>query len=283
MKTRTIAALLGGFIVALIASSGCGEPTSQHIERLSDPRHEQRLSAGYKLVVIGEPAVAPLIAAASAGSDSLRYICAQILGLIGTPSVLPYLRQLLTDSNSHVRRQAAQALSGFSDPDLVVPLTQLLLADAAPDVRAAAAQSLGRFRSPLASASLLAALDDTSASVRRNALAGIDLIWSPEMGPIVADVLLDPDETTRYIAAQLLGQHKEHGAVGALRKALRDSSVWVRKEAALALGELADSAAVDDLSRMARRHAGPDGAAARLALRQLAGLDDQVPDSDKTE
>ena len=146
MMLRTVAAFLGGLVVALMVNTGCGERrTSKYIERLSDTRREQRLAAGYELVSIGEPAVAPLIAAASAGSNSLRYICAQILGRIGAPSALPYLRQLTTDGNSHVRRQAAQTLSGFSDPDLIVPLTKLVLADSVAHVRGGClAQGLAR-------------------------------------------------------------------------------------------------------------------------------------------
>ena len=90
MMLRTVAAFVGGLVLALMVNTGCDERrTSKYIERLSDTRREQRLAAGYELVSIGEPAVAPLVAAVSAGSNSLRYICAQILGRIGAPSALP--------------------------------------------------------------------------------------------------------------------------------------------------------------------------------------------------
>lgn len=256
------------------ALAGCAEERAEsHVARLGAPEREERIAAGYQLVLMGESAVAPLVAAATTGSDSLRYIAAQILGRIGSPSGLPCLRALARSHSVPVRREAVLALGRCREPALVGPLADILLRDSVATVRAAAAQGLGQLGQAPAAASLLAALDDTSALVRRSALAGLDGIWTQDAGAAVAAALDDADETARYVAAQLLGRHVVTAAAGALRAALADSSVWVRAEAARALVALADTNAVDDLVRVLERHVGPDADAAREALRALTGME----------
>ena len=88
----------------------------------------------------------------------------------------------------------------------------------------------------------------------------------------------DPDETVRFIAAQMLGTHRAHESRLALSSALTDTSVFVRVEAARALGQLGDTAAVKSLVKLLKRGDGPDSEAARRALLVLTDLDYVVLD-----
>ena len=83
----------------------------------------------------------------------------------------------------------------------------------------------------------------------------------------------------RFVAAQSLGQHRVASARQPLRLALRDSSVWVRAEAARSLGELGDPKAIEDLGLLLERgDDGPDRDAAREALKKLM-TDNEVVDA----
>ena len=142
---------------------------------------------------------------ATAGSDSLRYIAAQILGQIGDRRATPFLKSLLCDKNRHVREQTVRALGQLDDPRLHTTLASVLADDSVPEVRGAAAWSLGNLRDTTAVPSLVLALADTVPSVRRQALAALQFLWTPEAEAAALDAIRDRDDTVRYIAAQLLG------------------------------------------------------------------------------
>ena len=74
------------------------------IADLSDPVSETRRKAAYELVNEGNAAVEPIHRALNPGTDTLRYISAQILGRIGNPRSASVLLGLTHDSNLHVRK-----------------------------------------------------------------------------------------------------------------------------------------------------------------------------------
>ena len=253
----------------------CGERRAQvHVSRLSDPDRETRIQASGKLVEMGDAAVEPLIAGvAASGSDSLEYISAQILGRIGSRRAIPFLRQLAHRDNPFVRREAVTALGQTGDGGLVSLLADILQSDPDTEVRASAAKSLGSFRDTTAVQPLILSLQDTSAAVRRHALASLHFLWTADAERAAIGCLRDPDETVRFIAAQMMGTHRTGKARDALCKALLDTSLWVRTEAARSLGFLGDSTAVENLVALLRREGGPDHDAARQALRAITGMD----------
>ena len=167
------------------------------------------------------------------GSDSLRYISAQILGRIGDQRALPVLKGLARDSNEHVRRAALVALGNMADSVLVAYLALTLAEDPLHTLRAAAAASLGDLGDTLAVPALVQALADTAASVRKQAVVALHRLWTRQAETTIARVVVeDREEIVRFVAAQSLGQHRAVSASLQLRAALRDSSVWVRAEAA---------------------------------------------------
>ena len=160
---------LASLCVGLLSCAA--QQAEYYIDQLDDPRHQVRLDASHALVQLGGTAVEPLMDRATAGSDSLRYIAAQILGQIGDRRATPFLQSLLRDENRHVREQAVRALGQLDDPRLHTTLASILADDSVPEVRGAAAWSLGNLRDTTAVPSLVLALADTVPSVRRQALA----------------------------------------------------------------------------------------------------------------
>lgn len=261
-------------ILSLFALAGCAERRAAiYVDQLADPSRKVREEASHKLVEIGRSAVKPLIARATAGSDSLQYISAQILGQIGDRRAIPFLRQLSQSSNLHVRQKAVLALGMMDDVSLLKPLLQILASDPDTTIRRTAAYSVGNLRDTSAVAPLIEALADPSAVVRKHVLAALNRLWTSAARKATIKALQDADGTVRYIAAQMLGNHRAHQGVEPLRAALRDPNVWVRTEAARALGLIGDDSVVEDLENLLQRNPGPDHEAARQALRTLTGMD----------
>jgi HEAT repeat protein len=262
-------------LTLLAALTGCGEQRSKpYIEALSHPDRQIRLEASYNLVMIGVPAVPPLLSRLQAGaSDSLLYIGTQILGRIGDPSAIPFLKSLLGTDDPFVRREVVLALGKMGDATLLPTLSSILQTDTEAQVRAAAAQSLPNLRDTSAVAVLMHALQDSATAVRHSALAGLNRLWSGTSETAALAALHHKDETTRYIAVQILSKRRVVAALEDLSIALADSSVWVRLEAARALGRLNDLRAVPSLEKMLKRYNGPDSDEARRSLRALTGMD----------
>lgn len=261
-------------LASLCASllSCAAQQAEYYINQLDDPRRQVRLDASHALVQLGGAAVEPLLHHAAVGSDSLRYIAAQILGQIGDQRTIPFLKSLLRDDNRHVREQAVRALGQLDAPRLHATLANVLSSDSVPAVRGAAAWSLGNLRDTTAVPSLVRALADTVSAVRRQALAALQFLWTPAAEAATLAALGDRDDNVRYIAAQLLGHHRTHRALDALCRALADDNIWVRVESARTLGRIGDAAAVGPLERMFAEREGPDHEAAKEALQQLTGL-----------
>ena len=266
MSKLVLASLCAGLL------SCAAQQAEYYIDQLDDSRSQVRLDASHALVQLGGAAVEPVMDRAAAGSDSLRYIAAQILGQLGDRRAIPFLKELLRADNRYVREQAVRALGQLDDPRLHATLASVLAGDSVPDVRGAAAWSLGNHRDTTAVPSLVHALRDTVPLVRRQALAALQFLWTSAAEAAALDALRDRDDNVRYIAAQLLGHHRTHRALDALCLALTDDNIWVRAESARTLGRIGDTTAVAPLERMFAEREGPDHEAAKEALQQLTGL-----------
>ncbi len=258
-------------LVALLL--GCDQHVAVHIEKLSDPAADVRRKAAYELVNIGNSAVDPLLLTLSSGSDTLRYIGAQVLGRIGAPRSAPMLLALSHDANTHVRKEAILALGKIHVATLKDTLQRILQHDPMPELRAMAAESLTSFRDTAVVAALREALADSSAMVRQSAIAALNKTWTPSTAKSVLRAMRDPDEKVRFIATQIAAIRQIADARHPLRRALSDPSPWVRAEAARGIAQLADTAAVDALINLLRRYDGADADAAHKALRELTGVD----------
>ena len=264
-------ALCGLLISALL--SGCDQHLDARIADLADPSSEVRRKAAYELVNEGDSAVDPLLLALASGSDTLRYIGAQVLGRIGAPRSAPLLLELSRDANTYVRKEEIIALGKIHIPSLRDTLQDILQRENEVELRASAIEGLVALRDTLVVGALQTALTDTSALVRQSAIAALNKVWLTSSGPFVLNAMRDPDEKVRFIATQIAAIRPIPDALRPLRQSLEDTSPWVRAEAARGLAQLADTTAVDALVGLLKRSDGPDAEAAHKALLDLTGID----------
>ena len=241
--------------IPLIIVVSCGEKIAmQHIERLKSDDREVRLDAGYQLLVIGKPAVKPLIQVVQGNAERSRFIAAQLLGKIGDLRAVEPLIALLTSDNVHFREVIVDALGKFADERCVQPLVDLLYDDPAPSVRAKAAKALGILRYIETEEPLIDALQDSCAVVRKMALVGLDCFRDSRLNSTYLEMTRDHDAEVRYVAVQILRSSKFHDALSRFIELLHDHVPEVRQEAANALGDLGDKKAVNPLLNMLSKY-----------------------------
>lgn len=168
-------------------------------------------------------------------------------------------------------RNAADILGAFEHPIAVADLTAAAQRmDLSPEARGHAVRALGNIGHASANAGLAAAMQDSDASVRSEALdAWLKIRGQRDAAPAVA-LLADSDLVVRRKAAAVVGRLAEASARVALEQQLAsDEDPAVRRNAAWALGRIGDAAsrtalqaAADDPSSLVRM-------SARAALRNL--------------
>jgi HEAT repeat protein len=162
------------------------------------------------------------------------------------------MTQRLTDSNVTRARNAAEALGNFKDP-AQVPLLGRVVTDASKpaEVRAAAARSLGVAGYPEGAAALQAAIGDSDAGVRRDAVRSLRYIRGFKDGSVVVPALTDSDVLVRRAAVQLAGVLRDPQALNALTSVVQnDQDARVRRQAAWALGQIGSRTAFEALSKV---------------------------------
>ena len=262
--------VLSFLFTGIIAS--CGKPTTEVlITQLSDKQSGVRRKAAYALVDAGESSLKPLIKIIPTAPDTVRYIGAQILGRIGSPSARFTLLKLSYDENSHVKNEALRALGKIHQPDLIDTLIKFTTQDRPEKSRAAAIEGLSSFRDTSILPTVMKLMTDNSHIVRKEALTAIGKLWTKKAEATVIDLISDSNETIRYIAVQLSGVRQIKQANSALHLALNDPSIHVRTEAVKSLGLLKDTTAIPFLIKMIKKFEGPDTRVALTTLRELTG------------
>jgi HEAT repeat protein len=246
-------ALLTGF-----ASHGHGQ--TNRVDKLiadlqSTGSYVSRRDAATALGEIKDPrAVEPLLLAVKESAAGVRSEAAKALGEIGDPRALQPLVVALKDTNAGVRSEVAVALGHLHDPATVEPLIAALK-----DSNAGAATALGMIKDTHAVEALVAALRDPDNAVRSEALKALSGIQDPRAAEAATGARLDELMATlkdhrstpeaageRRAAAQALARLGQP-AVEPLIAALRDDYPEVRRQAAVALGQIKDSRAVEPL------------------------------------
>lgn len=151
---------------------------------------------------------------------TVRARAALALSSIGDARVMPDLLLLLKDKENEVRSAACVAIARFCDPDTFDDITNILLDDPKIEVKQAAARALGDTTHPAATPFLMEALRDSS--------------WWFEREQAASDLLT---------AIEKMGD----SAVNPLIEALGDKESTVRKYAAIVLGRMGDSRAIEEL------------------------------------
>ena len=170
-------------------------------------------------------------------------------------------------------RNAAEVLGRFAHPDALMALEIAMHEDALGDeARVAAATAIGAIGHPAGKAMLEAGLDSESAAVRAAAAAALRNIRGNTEGAALVEVLSDADDRVVQEAVRTLGAVREALAVEALVAVIEDETrpVFVRRDAAWALGKIGDGAARDVLERVVAED--PDMLVRGAARSALAAL-----------
>lgn len=118
---------------------------------------------------------------------------------------------------------------------------------------------------------LIAALQDTDAAVRRQAVVALGELGSARAASPVADLLKDPQPAVRAAAARTLEAIDARQAVPALTAAMSDANASVRRAVVSALGALGDAAALDALTRALKDEDASVRRAAASAIAEIGG------------
>ena len=170
------------------------------------------------------------------------------------------------------RTYAANALGEFLEGAGIAPVSRALVGDASPKVRLAAANALIRLNNQGPNSELSTALSDEDEEVRLAALNGVTHINVFKNVDSVVAMISDPSARVRRRAAQTLGTLKTADAVMgliAMTSEGQEPDAGARAAAVWALGQIADSQALDAVLAAAGDSDSGVRDAARFASRRL--------------
>lgn len=170
----------------------------------------------------------------------------------------------LSDPDERVRLASVEGLFEDEHPSLITPLIAMLREDPSPTVRAAAAESLGRFvyageldrlsdarRSQVYAALMRALLTSPTGSLlHRRALESLAYVSNEEVDLQIRDAYYSDNDLLRLSAVIAMGRSNNRDYCAIVRSELHSVSPAVRREAAIASGELEDEEAVPDLAKL---------------------------------
>jgi HEAT repeat protein len=215
-----------------------------------DGDHRVRDAAARSLGMLGpDPRLDPHILVRSPDPEKRSGAIAQ-LGTGKDENDLSLITGALGDEDAGVRRAAAEALCGFSDPAAIPPLLGAL-SDTKGDVRMYALRALQGILDSRVLVPLIYALKDSHAPVRTEAVSHLRKIGDDEAVPYLIEALGDPDDGVCREAVLLLGN------IGGERTeaTLRDLELKTHDPLKLA----AVRTALDQISRMNKAGAGTRG------------------------
>ena len=233
------------------------------------------------LIIIGQPAVEPLIKALRDKNKIVRKNAAEALGEIGDKRASEPLVTALEDDDGTVRQYAAEALGKIGDNQALKPLTAALrdrkskvqegaraaiekiildlkakhllsplhasLKSRESVVRTMAAKALLELRDPLSVDALIEVFNDNDAVVQKIAREALKAIGKPAVEPLAA-YLRDDNPYICMVVIKLFGDIGDSLAVGYLIGVLKHFGSWqLRYEAAEALGKIKDPRIVGPL------------------------------------
>ncbi|MFS8085529.1 MAG: HEAT repeat domain-containing protein, partial [Acidobacteriota bacterium] len=223
-------------------------------QRLSSAEIEERRDALMRLGNLKRPdASRAAIAGLSDATPVVRVAAAHAILSLPPAEVVALLSPLLQDKSEFVRREAAYTLGETHSRAAVEPLSNALRSDKEASVRAAAAVALGVIK------------DESAVPVL------VQVLGLPPLEQKKKKAKPREDEFVLRAAARSLGQIRSRAAVAILIAALRnqDYASDIRREAAIALGLIGDSAAVPALQAAFSSDDLYLSEAAREALRRL--------------
>lgn len=198
---------------------------------------------------------------------SVRWRATEALGKVGNRTIIPALLLALHDINPSVRAEASKVLGELGD-GTIIPELFILLRDEKLFVRKSAAKALDKlgndtvrlffsgwldedstihWNTEVTIAGLLAALQDSNSSVRRDAIEMLCRLEVKTSVPQLLVALHDEDCSVRAFAAGALGELGDKTVILELLDALHDEEYVVQREACEALGRLRSEIAIPGL------------------------------------
>ena len=214
MKNKTLLyLLLVGLLIPAIAGAAALEELAK---RLDSADSAERLEA-LRMIAVGYPAegLPYLIRAAGDDDEYVRERAVQGLGISGSPRAVDPVRSALNDRDAFVRWRAVQAVGRLGDTGAVEALA--------------------------------GCAGDECWRVRVGTFEVLGSIGGDRAGSVLVRGLDDPDERVRLAAAAALARKQDGSSLPVLLDLLKNGSMFVRDEAAMALGNLGDTAAVEPL------------------------------------
>jgi HEAT repeat protein len=183
-------------------------------------------------------------------SDSdVRRMAADALGKIGGEQAMTGLLKLVEDSNSYVRRMAADALGKIVDAQAIPGLLKLV-EHSDSDVRSSAADVLSKIGDAQAIPELLKLVEYSDSDVRKSAVYALGNIGNEQAIPGLLKLVEHSDSDVRSSAAYALGRIGDEQAMTGLLKLVEDSHSDVRWTVAYALGNIGDEQAMTGLLKL---------------------------------
>ncbi|MGD1803995.1 HEAT repeat domain-containing protein, partial [Dapis sp. BLCC M126] len=167
----------------------------------------------------------------------------ELAGLTKSDAAVPGLVKFLEDSDSDVRRSAADAL-GEIGSEKAIPKLIPLIEDSESDMRKRAAEALGKIGSEKAIPGLNLLLKESDSIVRSIIASALGKIGSEKAIPGLNRLLKDSDSIVRTSAVSALGKIGSEKAIPGLNRLLKDSDSIVRTSAVSALGEIGSETAI---------------------------------------
>jgi HEAT repeat protein len=196
------------------------------IAHLADATKRER--AAQDLIRMGADDVPSLVEALQTKDESLLPLYQQILAHI--PSANPALIKTLREAHPILRSRVA-AIFGINKDRAAIPTLLDALQGEYYTVRSRAALALGNIGDTKAILPLLSALKDKEDEVRSAACLALGLFKDPSTFDEITNVLLDdPKIEVRQAAARALGNTQHSAALPYLMEALHDSFWWYERE-----------------------------------------------------
>ncbi|MGQ0590140.1 MAG: HEAT repeat domain-containing protein [Sphingosinicella sp.] len=184
----------------------------------------------------------------------LRKLCLDELAALKTPHAVTQLQvAALEDEEPALRSRAIEALGEIgsrkaADALVVVIAKSMYHRPGRPEDREAAARALRRIGEAGVREALLADLSAPEATRRKRAIDVLAALRSPGLSELFVKALGDPDPSVRCEAADALGELADRAAVDPLLAVLTsDADISVREAAARALGAIGDPRVADAL------------------------------------
>lgn len=204
-------------------------------------------------------AVPLLMEATSDHHPAIREAAILALGKLGDDRALPLLHKVTREASGRPRHAAIGAIAQLSNTQSLPHLAPLIHSEDT-DTRRYVARALGWIATPEKMELLSVLVQDSEETVRTEVLLAVGRSDSKITGPLLVQLLKDDLVYLRSESALLLSKAPTEIAAPPLINALEDKDPLVRINAAISLGNLGETSAIEALKKRIRKSENPEEA-----------------------